>query len=130
MVICRSFEPADPLGYFGNAILLHATIKMYEIQMVRKLPAAILVGVLVMMTHENAFPQEAGGQAKELHAVQFPSSSSPDAVNTDDPDVSRLTGKWRVASVEVDGEYGPAQIGQQVGDIISIGIKGNSFQFG
>lgn len=38
----------------------------------------------------------------------------------DDLDVEKLKGKWSVVSVEHDGEFTPAQIGQREGDIISI----------
>ena len=40
------------------------------------------------------------------------------------PEFQRLTGKWIVRSVKRDGEPNQAQVGQQVGDIITINPNG------
>lgn len=39
----------------------------------------------------------------------------------------RLFDKWIVRSVRIDGKPTPAQIGQKVGDIISVERKGDQF---
>ena len=101
--------------------------------MVRSLFSIILLfivqAMLIPMTAASGFPQQ-----EDTPIIASPFIIGDKSVEGDitisDPDLSRLTDKWKVLSVEVDGEHGPAQIGQQVGDIISIGVKGNSFQFG
>ena len=59
--------------------------------------------------------------AQEPKNVTEPTTeSSAESDTTEDPDFPQLMGKWIVTSVEHDGKWTPAQIGQKPGDIISI----------
>lgn len=43
---------------------------------------------------------------------------------------AELKGRWVVRSVSIDGKPGSAQVGQEIGDVITMGLEGDRFSFG
>ncbi len=80
------------------------------------------LSLCILVWHGSMFAQQT---ETDLQTAQTVFAKALETSNTiaNDPDFQLLKGKWKVASIESDGTFMPAQFGQAVDDVITIMVN-------